>query len=424
MKKHLCSLSLLSFVALCAASLQAAELGDPAKPLDIKEWVKGSPVDLSSGKGKTVFVVEFWATWCPPCRASIPHLTELQRKFRDKGVVFIGISDEKADVVKKFVEKMGDKMNYTVALDTGKTAEGYMEAYGVNGIPHAFVVNKEGNLVWHGHPMDKLEETLEAVLSGKYDMAETKKRDLAETKLQEYVELILSGENEEKAKKLESELVALDKELGGIMHGEKFDPEQVRKQVKFSQAFMKYQQLTMTGGDTNEIARLEKELTATAPKGFDMAKVKEGIQKAIVRNEEARKAQALLEEYVNATGKDGDPAKAAELGRKLESFQTSNSETLNEIAWALLTDDSIKSRDIKLALRIAKRGVDASNGKDSSVLDTYARALYEDGQVPEAIAQQKKAVELAEDPDMKAEFAKNLEKYQAKRNEGAKSKAK
>ena len=75
-----------------AMSSTAAKLGDPAAPLSIKEWVKGKPVDVKDGKN--IYVVEFWATWCGPCRTSIPHLTELQKKFKDKGVVFVGVSDE------------------------------------------------------------------------------------------------------------------------------------------------------------------------------------------------------------------------------------------------------------------------------------------------------------------------------------------
>ena len=64
--------------------------GEPAAALAVAHWVKGEPVDVSSG----VHVVEFWATWCPPCLTSIPHLTELQEKFKDRGVNIIGVSDE------------------------------------------------------------------------------------------------------------------------------------------------------------------------------------------------------------------------------------------------------------------------------------------------------------------------------------------
>jgi len=134
---------------------QAQASGEPAAALAVAHWVKGDPVDVSSG----VQVVEFWATWCPPCRTSIPHLTELQEKFKDRGVNIIGVSNEELDTVKPFVDKMGDKMAYTVAIDAGGTSEGYMTKYGVGGIPHAFVV-KDGAVVWHGHPMAELEAAI------------------------------------------------------------------------------------------------------------------------------------------------------------------------------------------------------------------------------------------------------------------------
>jgi thiol-disulfide isomerase/thioredoxin len=414
----------LAAAFLGVAGLHAAELGDPAKPLDIKEWVKGSPVDLAAGKGKTVYVVEFWATWCPPCRASIPHLTELQKKFKDKGVVFIGVSDEKSDVVKKFVEKMGDKMDYTVAIDGGKTAEGYMEAYGINGIPHAFIVDKAGKIAWHGHPMENLEDTLQDVIDGKYDMAKVKKQAEAQTKLQEYIQLSLSGEDPDKAKKLEAELTALDKELGGIVRGEKFDPADIKKRVQFSQTFMKYQQLVMRGGDADEIAKLEKEIEATAPKDFDLAKFKENLNQAAEKVKAAEKAKTLMDDYLSAVGEGGNPQKAAELAKKLDTVDTDNPQFLNEVAWTILTDDAVKTRDIKLALKLAKRAVDATDAKEGAILDTYARALFDDGQVTEAIAQQKKAVDLVDDDNTKSELKATLEKYEAKAKETAKPAAK
>ena len=72
----------------------SAKLGTPAPPLTGLEWVKNGPVEMKPG---TVYVVEFWATWCPPCRVSIPHLTELQHKYKDKNLVIVGISTEKMD---------------------------------------------------------------------------------------------------------------------------------------------------------------------------------------------------------------------------------------------------------------------------------------------------------------------------------------
>jgi len=154
-----------SLLAGCSAggdsgTPQAQASGEPAAALAVAHWVKGNPVDISNG----VHVVEFWATWCPPCRTSIPHLTQIQQQYKDRGVNIIGISDEELSTVESFVTRMGSKMNYAVAIDEGRsTSKGYMGKYGVNGIPHAFVV-KDGTVVWHGHPMNKLEAAIDDAL--------------------------------------------------------------------------------------------------------------------------------------------------------------------------------------------------------------------------------------------------------------------
>jgi len=105
--------------------------------------------------GDSVLVLEFWATWCPPCRQTIPHLSQLQTKYKNS-VVFVGITNEDNESqIRAFVKKMGDKMNYAVGIDSqGALTNGYMGRYHITGIPHAFVVGKDGNIVWHGHPAD------------------------------------------------------------------------------------------------------------------------------------------------------------------------------------------------------------------------------------------------------------------------------
>ncbi len=160
----------------------AAKMGDPAAPLRIGEWIKGGPVTLADGKDKTVYVIEFWATWCGPCRESIPHLTELQAKFKDKGVAVIGITDESPNEAKPFVKKMGEKMKYAVGVDDkGQTSKAYLEAYRQDGIPTAFVVDKTGNVVWVGHPMEGLDNVLEQVVAGQFvPGAEVKAEETAE----------------------------------------------------------------------------------------------------------------------------------------------------------------------------------------------------------------------------------------------------
>ena len=134
--------------------------GDPVGELDIAHWVKGKSVDISQG----VNVVEFWATWCPPCRTSIPHLSKTQAKYKDREVKIIGITNEPLETVEPFVKRMGQKMEYSVAIDNGRaTTKEFMERYNVRGIPHAFVV-KNGKVLWNGHPMDNLEEAIDNAL--------------------------------------------------------------------------------------------------------------------------------------------------------------------------------------------------------------------------------------------------------------------
>lgn len=172
-----------------AVAVQAAKFGDPAAPLHVAKWIKGDPVDLATGTGKTVYVVEFWATWCPPCRETIPHLTELQAKFKDKGVVVVGISDEKQQKVEAFVKKMGAKMAYAVGLDDNhQTSKAYMSAYQKDGIPTAFVIDKTGAVVWAGHPMEDLSKVLEQVLAGTFVVKP--ETDAAEAEEDEHASLL------------------------------------------------------------------------------------------------------------------------------------------------------------------------------------------------------------------------------------------
>jgi thiol-disulfide isomerase/thioredoxin len=161
-----------TMLPLAAATLKA---GDPAPKLETGKWVQGEPVkDFQKGNA---YIVEFWATWCPPCRASIPHLNETYLKFKDKGLVVIGQNcwEKDESLVAPFVEKMGDKMTYRVALDDktsnkkGQMAITWMEAAGRNGIPSAFLVDTKGKIAWIGHPMALKEEVIEDVLAGKYD---------------------------------------------------------------------------------------------------------------------------------------------------------------------------------------------------------------------------------------------------------------
>jgi thiol-disulfide isomerase/thioredoxin len=151
----------------------ALMVGDKAPALSISKWVKGEAV-AEFVKGK-VYVVEFWATWCPPCIQSIPHLTELQKKYKEKGLTVIGATalDSRGNTlarVEGMVEAKGKDMGYTVAWDKGReTAEAYMRAAGKQGLPSAFVVNQDGRIAFIGHPME-MGAVVDEVVSGKHDL--------------------------------------------------------------------------------------------------------------------------------------------------------------------------------------------------------------------------------------------------------------
>ncbi len=157
-------------MGITAAHASGIGPGSPAPALDIKTWYKGTPV--KSFEKDKLYVVEFWATWCGPCKMSIPHLTELAQKNKD--VTFIGVSiweDDNGTNVKKFVDDMGDKMNYNVCYSGNQTgmAETWMKAAGQNGIPTAFII-QNGEIQWVGHPMT-MEEPLNQIKAGKFDRA-------------------------------------------------------------------------------------------------------------------------------------------------------------------------------------------------------------------------------------------------------------
>lgn len=137
-------------------------VGSAAPALTVTKWVKGDEVkSFESGK---VYVVEFWATWCPPCRESIPHLTDLQKSHKaDLTVIGVASSerkpktgdDNRQDKLESFVTAQGDKMAYTVAYDAkGKTGVDWMNPAGRTTIPTAFVVGADGKIAWIGNPLD------------------------------------------------------------------------------------------------------------------------------------------------------------------------------------------------------------------------------------------------------------------------------
>ena len=115
-------------------------LGQPAPKLEVEKWLTAAP----DTKGKFV-LIDFWATWCPPCRKAIPELNGYHKKFGDKLVV-IGLSDQTEEDVRKLVDP---KIEYFVAIDTQARMKKAVE---VKGIPHVLIIDPQGIVRWEGFP--------------------------------------------------------------------------------------------------------------------------------------------------------------------------------------------------------------------------------------------------------------------------------
>lgn len=167
--------------AAAVAETPALTIGSKAPAIKVDQWYKGKPFSTFEPGG--IHVVEFWATWCGPCKKAIPHLTQLASTYKGK-VSFTGICvfEEGGNIparIRKFVTTMGDKMDFSVAGDTtdGQMAKTWVEAAGENSVPQTFIVDGAGRIAWIGHPME-VEGPLKQMIAGTYNMdAEGQKRN-------------------------------------------------------------------------------------------------------------------------------------------------------------------------------------------------------------------------------------------------------
>ena len=335
--KPLRFLPLLASLSIAVSAQAVLTVGDKAPDLKVTDWVKGSPVEL--GKGKPV-VVEFWATWCGPCRQTIPHITELAKKYGGK-VDFVGVSiweSQPGDYTTKvpaFVKEFGAKMDYNVATEGpgGFMAQNWMTAAGENGIPTAFLIDGAGKVAWIGHPMAGLEEAVDGVLSGKLDLAKAKMA-------------------REQAKKAEAAEMAMQMEM----------------QKKFAPIQAKFQKQDYKGA-VEEIGKL----WAKEPK--------------------MRMGLGGMELSARRMGKLGGIDK---LLAKMSTLPEMNDPMMiNQVVWDIvenpgITDAAGYKAAVKLGEKMMK--LDPTNAMN---MDTYALALWRAGDKVKAISTQKKAIELA-----------------------------
>ncbi|MFI5455268.1 MAG: redoxin domain-containing protein [Isosphaerales bacterium] len=339
-------------IAIPRAGAQTLGVGDPAPKLEVKSFVKGEPVTAFE-RGKT-YVVEFWATWCGPCRTSIPHLTELQKKHPEVTFIGVSISEQDQDLVKPFVEKMGDKMAYRVALDLvdkdknshGVMSKSWMTAAGQGGIPTAFIVSGVGKIYWIGHPM-QMDEPLEKIASGSWDLKTAVEEHRKET------------EKQAKIQKLENALDA------AIKSGQ---PKDVVTSI-------------------DKILELRPDL-------------------------ESVHGPMKLTAYI----KLGDEDKALGLARRLSAALSKSAQGLNGVAWAIVDPEAgIKpgSKLLQFAVETAQRADKLAEEKDPAIADTLGKAYFDSGDVPKAVETQERAVRLAKGTpfEQNKDITDRLEQY-------------
>jgi thiol-disulfide isomerase/thioredoxin len=354
MLKRLCfaaiALTALALIHSNAAA-KVLSIGDLAPAITVKKFVKGAPV-VKFQKGK-LYVVELWATWCAPCKKSIPHLTELQKKYPD--VTFIGVSiwEDSQAKVEPFVKAMGEKMNYRVAMDavpagkdghSGVMAATWLDAAKQDGIPTAFIIGKDGRLAWIGHPMD-LAEPIAKVVAGKWDV---KTAAVAAAHIQEV-------------------------------------------QAKLGDLKMKVAPLMAKKDYAGVLAIVDTSIAAVP----DLEAAIGGFKFSLLMN----------------LGKDAD---AMAYGTKLVGgLLSSRADDLNQFAWILTNPPNPKPTPpiAELALKAAARADELSKGTNADIADTLATAYFASGKKDLAISTEERAIKNSTDPEVTAELKKSLEKF-------------
>ncbi len=325
-------------------------IGSEAPSIDIEHWVSdndGEFPHVTKFEKDHIYIVEFWATWCGPCIAAMPHIAETQEKYADDKVQVISVSDEDLETVNEFLERKvrgQDEQTYAeltgtycLTTDTDKSVKkDYFYAAKRTGIPCAFIVGKSGLIEWIGHPM-AMDKPLAKIVNDEWD-------------------------REEFAVEYKKEMEKRAKEA------------KIRR--KRATAMRSVDKIMQDDGEEAAIAKLDELIMDEDLAEMKQVFVEMRIQ-LIVENQTEGAADAL----------------------KTFAKENKSSPMLNELAWGLyerqVAEKDVPDDLLKAALSTAEIA-EKSAPKNGAVLDTLAHLVYlVEKDIDRAIEVQKKAVKNA-----------------------------
>ena len=135
----------LLFLVLCLLPLTLnaeAMASQPAPDFSVSRLNGDGQINLADMKGKVIYL-DFWATWCPPCRKSFPWMEEMHNRYKDDGLAIVAISvDGKQELAEKFVNET--KASFITAIDSGKKTA---KAYKLRAMPSSYLIDRNGNII-------------------------------------------------------------------------------------------------------------------------------------------------------------------------------------------------------------------------------------------------------------------------------------